>query len=868
MRVWLLLLLLAAVPVALVVALVGVHSLRRRVAALEQALERLQAGMPQAQAAACGPEAPPAAEPRPMQAAAAPAARAVPPPLPPRPGQAPAAAADGGTASARPGVASRLWERTRRGFAEGNVPVKIGVLVLLAGVAALLKYASDRGLLALPVELRLAGVAAAAVGALVFAWHRRGRHRAFALSVQGGAIGVLLLTVFAAFKLYGLLPAGAAFALSVLLVAGTGLLAVLQDARALAVLALLAGFLAPLWLSTGSGNHVALFSYYALLDAAIVAIARHRAWRELNLLGFAFTFGIGAAWGAWAYRPGHYASTQPFLVLFFLFYLAVPVLLAGHRARPRQGFVDGTLVFGTPLVAFALQAGLMQGQRMPLALCALGLAALYAVLARVLVRREGFGLLGQAHAVLAVGFATLAVPLALSAHATASVFALEGAGLVWLGLRQQRRLPVASGAVLQLLAGVAVLLGSRTAEERLLLNPGAMAGLLLAVGGLASAWAARAQGRAWAFPFHLWGLLWWTGTAVAEVFRFLAPADRPDALLAFAALTGWLAAEAWRRRGWGVSAATAVAALAAALPLACWQAAVHLHPFAGHGAPAWLAFAVLGLRGLRCLRGGDAAGPAQLAWWPAWALALALAGTRLGGEAGLAQGWRLALLALPWLALLAAALWRWPWLALPSGLAAASPWRCRLQGLVLLVLACGWLPALAMPASAAPLPWLPLLNPAGLAQLAAVGLAAAWLGSAQAPEGLRRARGAVLGAAVFLLASAATLRGVHHWGGVAWGPRLPLSGLAQTSLTVVWSVLGVLGWVAGSRRGLRTLWLAGAVLMGVVLLKLVLVDRQHLGNLPGIVSFIAYGVLCTIVGYLAPAPPRRAASTEEEARHA
>ena len=42
------------------------------------------------------------------------------------------------SASARPGVASRLWERTRRGFAEGNVPVKIGVLVLLAGVAALL----------------------------------------------------------------------------------------------------------------------------------------------------------------------------------------------------------------------------------------------------------------------------------------------------------------------------------------------------------------------------------------------------------------------------------------------------------------------------------------------------------------------------------------------------------------------------------------------------------------------------------------------------------------------------------------------------------------------------------------------------------
>jgi uncharacterized membrane protein len=89
------------------------------------------------------------------------------------------------------------------------------------------------------------------------------------------------------------------------------------------------------------------------------------------------------------------------------------------------------------------------------------------------------------------------------------------------------------------------------------------------------------------------------------------------------------------------------------------------------------------------------------------------------------------------------------------------------------------------------------------------------------------------------------------------------TGLVQTSLTVVWSLLGVLGWVIGSRRGQRALWLAGAVLMAVVLAKLVLVDRTHLGNLLGIASFIAYGLLCTLVGYLAPAPPSRAADTED-----
>src|SRR5690606_19337803 len=109
-----------------------------------------------------------------------------------------------------------------------------------------------------------------------------------------------------------------------------------------------------------------------------------------------------------------------------------------------------------------------------------------------------------------------------------------------------------------------------------------------------------------------------------------------------------------------------------------------------------------------------------------------------------------------------------------------------------------------------------------------------------------------------------TLHAVHHWGQVAWDGALWRSTLAQTSLTVVWSVLGVIAWVWGSRRGQRVLWTVGAVLMAVVLAKLILIDRQHLGNLLGIASFIAYGLLCTVVGYFAPAPPRPASLVEEE----
>jgi uncharacterized membrane protein len=115
----------------------------------------------------------------------------------------------------------------------------------------------------------------------------------------------------------------------------------------------------------------------------------------------------------------------------------------------------------------------------------------------------------------------------------------------------------------------------------------------------------------------------------------------------------------------------------------------------------------------------------------------------------------------------------------------------------------------------------------------------------------------VFALAAFAWITFATLRATHHWGGAAWSPSMLDDNVVQTALTVVWSVLGVLGWIFGSRRGDRLLWGAAAVLMGVVLLKLLLIDRSHLGNLFGIVSFIAYGLLCTAVGYFAPAPPRR-----------
>ncbi|HEX7238442.1 MAG TPA: DUF2339 domain-containing protein, partial [Gammaproteobacteria bacterium] len=217
-------------------------------------------------------------------------------PVPAAPQAARQSAADSARAMRRPArdtfeasVIEKLFTRAWTYFTTGNVPVKVGVVLSLIGVAFLVKWGVDRRLLVLPIELRLMFVALFGIGLLVLGWRLRTKQRTYALSVQGGGIGVLYITIYASFALYGVLPAALTFALLVVVTAAAGVLAVLQDARSLAVLGTLGGFLAPVLASTGSGNHVALFSYYALLDLAILGIAWFKAWRLLNVLGFLFT---------------------------------------------------------------------------------------------------------------------------------------------------------------------------------------------------------------------------------------------------------------------------------------------------------------------------------------------------------------------------------------------------------------------------------------------------------------------------------------------------------------------------------------------------------------------------------------------------
>ena len=70
----------------------------------------------------------------------------------------------------------------------------------------------------------------------------------------------------------------------------------------------------------------------------------------------------------------------------------------------------------------------------------------------------------------------------------------------------------------------------------------------------------------------------------------------------------------------------------------------------------------------------------------------------------------------------------------------------------------------------------------------------------------------------------------------------------------MWTATALVLMLAAGRTKSRAWWMAGAALLGLVVLKLFLNDIGNSGT-ERVVSFIGVGVLLMVIGYVAPVPP-------------
>lgn len=778
---------------------------------------------------------------------------------------APASTNPAAAAARSPDKSVSRWLQTL--LAKVNPVVLAGLAVLFIGLSFLATYFAHQGLLSMEVRLGLIG--AVGLGLIGLGWVKRDKLGQHAPLLQGGGIAIVYLMLFAACKYYPMIDSGTAFGLMLVTVlAGVGL-AWLQQSQPLAILATVGGFLVPILTSDGSNNFVGLFTYYLLLNGGVLLLAHLQLWRPLNWTGFVLTFGISTGWQLWSYQPSDYALVQPFFAAYFAMYLLIGYWFTFRQGNQLRGFVDGSLVFGLPLVSFAQQLLLTEQFAQGDTFSTIAYAAIYAGMYGVVRRqqRDDLQRFGQIQLGFAVMFASLIVPFWQGGQWTSFGWALEAAGLCWLGFLQQSRVSRVGAYLLMLGALVSFALNLPTHTGDWWFIQGDFINLLvLALSLLVMAVCADrmpdSTTRLGIEPFMqrlalVGGWLCWHWAFFAELQAHLSVALAWQVVVAVlsTSLMLWLAAR-WQLRSlrlWGYSLLPFAAclylqeveqqgALGVWLPVLTWSG--------------MLAVLLLVTVHYRWLRTVDTPHVLYRLGMP-WLLGgLVLWQARYWGGA-----WQLT--DNQWLALLFVVialphqlvLWlttrdRWPHMAPPLSWL-SLPWQLGLLGIW------GW-------SVVARADGIAILNWPDVVMLLSLVCWWHYLVAVPTDHPSRQRLRLLLALFGFITGTVLLVRTLQLSLGLPWlfEPLWQASEI-QLALSIGWALLALVLMWRGHQLQHRLRWQCGAALLAVVLVKLFLVDLADAGSLSRIISFITVGGLTLLIGIKAPMP--KALPTQEVA---
>ena len=461
-------------PILALVAFTRVKDLERRVAELTR---RLAAGPPLPVGPAPAPPipatplAPAAIPPAPVAVAPpTPASAARPPSLPPTP------------SAAR---ASFDWET----IVDGKWLQRIGLVAITVGMAFFLKTAIDNdwigplGQVALGILLGAAIVASSS-------WFLSRKFVYFADGITGLGAAIIYLSVWAAGSYYHLVPPEVAFAAMVVVTAAMIAIALGRNSERVAVLALIGGFATPALVSTGQDAEVALFTYLAVQNAALLVLVYKRDWRFLEIPAFLFTEIYFWAWYSRFYVDPALGRTILFATVFFALFAVLPVIRSRRHGAFRLEH-GALMLLNVGLYLVALRAMLWPDQPWLLTAITLALAAFHLVVVRAVPAAPG----EQSVPRLMIGgvaltLITLAFPMQLSEEWTAIAWAAEAAVLMWTGFRVRMWAIRTAGFIMFAIVGLR-LLAWPLAIEHSLWSAGFFVGMATVVCAIVALWLAR-----------------------------------------------------------------------------------------------------------------------------------------------------------------------------------------------------------------------------------------------------------------------------------------------------------------------------------------------------------------------------------------
>ena len=467
-------------------------------------------------------------------------------------------------------------------------------------------------------------------------------------------------------------------------------------------------------------------------------------------------------------------------------------------------------------------------------------------------------LLSEAFLALGVVVGSLAIPLAFDGQWSASIWALEGAGMVWVGCRQRRILARHFGILLQLAAGYIFLDSvwypfSATAFA----NQYFLGCLFLSLTALFSSYfldGYRSELKNWehyfALPLMILALAWWYIGGLREVNMQMAHRDMAHGFLLFCCASSILMGISVKKLQWprfGLSLYLQLPVMVLVFPLSIGGLYSSSHLFAGWGAVAWTVAFVTQYR-ILYLFAGNWPRRNMIAWHlgTLWLLLLTLShegSWAVGRLSGLSEIWSFCC-----------------WALIPSGglllllyLARGASWPVGKYASTYLG-AGGVLPAFGLvlwtivsfsvAGDPLPLAYIPLVNPVEISGLAVIVTLVLWRFNRQNNGYVLRYLPLqqsfwALSVVCFFWVNSVVARSVHFYVGIPYDTAsLYHSAIFQAALAALWGggALAITVW--GVRQGSRPLWRAGAILLVMVVLKLFVVDLSGTATIARIVSFL------------------------------
>jgi len=225
----------------------------------------------------------------------------------------------------------------------------VGAVAVIFAIGFFLRYAFENGLINEIARIVL-GLFGGAVLLLVGELTRK-KFPSYGQVVTGSGLGVLYLSLYAAFSLYHIIGQPAAFIAMIIVTAIGILLSLRYDSMTLACFSQFGGLITPLLLSAGENTPHVLFIYLAVLNIGAGFISSKKLWRALILESFVGTTCLYYMWFFSSYDPTQFAIAEFYSSLFFFIFLAISFIQNSGRESV-QDFFDLVLTTANPALYF------------------------------------------------------------------------------------------------------------------------------------------------------------------------------------------------------------------------------------------------------------------------------------------------------------------------------------------------------------------------------------------------------------------------------------------------------------------------------------------------------------------------------------